>query len=329
MISSLLDRLYRKFSRDPQGYLALRLDYAGTMTWTVDDGVLSTVVSGGPGVALSVDLSQFSLATLAVYLAMQPGYSVIPVQAGSISALTLVEGSGNPATNNGDHLVAYTSILYAFLDAFGSELRAALTAVLAMPAEMATTTADGEWLDLLGSYYGVPRNLGEVDGQYGPRIIAEILRPRCNNVAIELAVEVFTGQVTTVTDVVIYQDEPFYDGVPKFDGQYMFANVSVPHYGLFDVVVGYDILNGGNPSAFEAAVLDIVSRLRAAGTQLRTLALSGSALADSPRRPDDSLDSLTITTLQTYGSGYAFDGSITFAGSHTVQDTLSGSPGGS
>src|SRR3546814_4396237 len=84
---------------------------------------------------------------------------------------------------------------------------------------MSTKTAQGEWLDELGGYYGVPRIQGENDASYGPRIIAEVLRPRGNNVAMEAAIKVYTGQDAKVTDVTLYGDPfPRYDATIRYDG---------------------------------------------------------------------------------------------------------------
>lgn len=76
LTDKLLGFLNRVFSKDPESFLAFRLRYDGQMTWTVLDGIFTTTVSGGTGVALSVSLASHTLGSLATFLSSQPGYSV-------------------------------------------------------------------------------------------------------------------------------------------------------------------------------------------------------------------------------------------------------------
>ena len=63
IINKLLGRLSSQFDRSPASLLGLRLSYqTGVMTWEIADDVLSTTVLGGVGQALSVDLTQYTLA---------------------------------------------------------------------------------------------------------------------------------------------------------------------------------------------------------------------------------------------------------------------------
>lgn len=313
LTQKLLGFLHRVFDKDSGQFLALRLQYAGGMTWQIADGLLTTTVTDGIGVNLSVDLTQYSVAALANYLAEQPGYSVIYIdQTGQsiLSSLALIDGSNDIALSNGDHLYGYTSVLWSYLDAAANELEQAETQIGNMLLQMSTTTGSGEWLDEIGGYYGIPRLQGELDTSYGPRIIAEVLRPRGNNVAIEAAINVYTGQTVTVTDVVLFAPQsPLYNGTISRNSAFHYQPIGKPIYGLFDVSYGYDLLNGGDISAFTQIIKDLVSRLRDAGTHLRALVLTGSALADTLVPPVDGaltlsvgvpiVDTLTVPTEST------------------------------
>ena len=93
LTSTLLGYLQRPFNRDAGERLALRFQYAGGGNWQVTDGILTTTTPGGVG-NLTIDLSQYTLAGLADYLAAQPGYSV-PFEDptfGSLSALSIIDG---------------------------------------------------------------------------------------------------------------------------------------------------------------------------------------------------------------------------------------------
>lgn len=290
LTQQLLSFLNRVFDKDPKAFVAMRLQYDGEMSWSVSDQVLTTEVSGGPGAGLAVDLTQYTLSTLAEYLAGQAGYTVVYIDPSraDLSATVLLDGGANQLDSNGDHLTGYTSLLWAFLEAKAVELGAAENAVAAAPGMLNVVDGQGMWLDEVGSYYGVERNAGEPDGQYGPRIIAEALRPRLNNIAIENAIQVYTGQAAQVVDVIVYNGAiPLYDSSIVYDGTHIHDGGSSPAYGLFDVSYGYDLINGGDPTTFLTTVRQIVERLRAAGTHLRALALQASSLTDGLTPPTD------------------------------------------
>lgn len=291
LTKTLLSYLNRVFNKDPLPWFAIQLRYDGGMTWQVAEGIFTTSVTGGSGSNLTVDLSQYTLGTLIDFLAAQPGYTTPYADESSragLSALTLLDGSGDISQSNGDHLWAYSNVLWAYMEATAVELELARAQINKLPGEMATTTADTVWLDTLGSYYKVPRLPNEADGSYGPRMIAQVLRPASNNVALEAAIKTYTGQPAKVTDIKLYgSNPPLYNSDNVHDGVILYNAVNSPVYGLFDVTYGYDLVNGGDISGFQSIVLGLIENLRAAGTHLRSIALSGSTLADSLTPPTD------------------------------------------
>jgi hypothetical protein len=299
----LLSFINRVFDKDPRKFLALRLSYGGGMTWNVQDAVLTTNVQGGIGAPLNVDLTQYTLADLVGYLAAQPGYSVPYADAGDnaqLSARILLDGSGDIAVSNGDHLYGYTNVLWAYLEAASSELARAKAQIAEMLQQMSTTTAGDVWLDELGGYYGIPRISGEADASYGPRIITEVLRPRENNVAMEAAIKAFSGQNTTVTDVTEWSSvAPLYNGSEVHDGSILHNAAASPLYGLFDVVYGYDLENGGSLTEFAQLIRDLIDRLRAAGTHLRALSLSASSMSDAFTHAPSDASAMSVGAAMT------------------------------
>jgi hypothetical protein len=292
LTKKLISFLHRVFDKDPAPFLALRLRYAGTgMTWRVDGARLTTVPIGGSGQAIAVDLTQYSLGELVNYLASRPGYIVDYADSSELSLLgaaVLLDGTGDQSLSNGDHLYGYTSVLWSYMEANALELEAASVQIEQMLLQMETRTASDVWLDELGGYYGVPRLQDEIDAPYSLRIIAEVLRPRGNNVAIESAISAYTGQTTKVIDVTLNTPfSPLYDGADTHNGVKFYNSTSSPLYGLFDVEYGYDIINGGDISAFAQIVRDLIGRLRDAGTHLRALSLKGSDLGDTVLLPDE------------------------------------------
>jgi hypothetical protein len=254
---------------------------AGSYTATTTD----YAYAGVPTKSLTINLRGYSISSLVGFLAAQPGYSVLYAdtsQNAQMSAAVLLDGAGDINASNGDHLYGYTSFLYTYLEAQAIELAAAEVQIGEMLEQLSTKTAEGEWLDELGSYYGVPRFPGEADAQYGPRIIPEVLRPRGNGIAIEAAIKAYTGQPITVTDVVVYGA-----ATPKYNGGYTYNATQVhnanptPIYGLFDVLYSYDLLSGTDVTSFREQIRSLVNRLRDAGTQLRALTLQSSSIADT------------------------------------------------
>jgi hypothetical protein len=291
LVSKLLRGFYRKISSDPLSFLCLRLTCDGTgMTWQVSDDVLTTAPVGGTAQPLDIELTQYTVLTLASFLAMQPGYQVLYVSnsAADLSATVLLDATGDIDASNGDHLYGYQSLLYVLLNTFAGPLEAAAAQIALLPDEMATTTADGTWLDLLGGYYYVPRLAGEADAQYGPRIVAETLLARGNGVAIAEAITAYTGQQTRIVDVVIYgPTEPLFDGSVHYDGSREYNASAQPVYGLFDATTGFDLLGGTDPGPFLLLIRGMIERLRDAGTQLRALALQGGIITDAFTAPGD------------------------------------------
>jgi hypothetical protein len=270
----------------------MQLAYAGTkLNWSISDQVLTLTPVGGSGHPATVDLTAYSLATLATLLGGMTGITVTGLDAtrSGLSAVVLLDGVGDTSQAGGNKLIGYTSILWAYMEAVASELQAASKNIALMPAMMNLNTSQGMWLDELGGYYNVPRAAGELDPVYGPRIIAETLRPKGNNVALEMAIQAYTGQVATVTDVSAPGPYyPLYNGSITYNGAHTYSSGPSALYGLFDVAYAYDLINGGDITSFQTAVRGLIERLRDAGTHLRALALTQSVLSDTLTAPTDS-----------------------------------------
>jgi hypothetical protein len=298
LTQKLLGHLHKVFCKDPLPFSAIAFQCDGTdMVWAVSDGTLTTAPIGGSASPLSIDLSQYTLTALASYIATQPGYYVTMLVAGSnklLSSLVLMDSTGSQA-DGVTAIAGYTNVLWALMEANASELKAAADSIQTLPGQMATTTAQNVFLDLLGSYYNVPRYTGESDALYGPRIIATVIRPANNNVAIEMAIQQYTGQLATVTDVVLRGvTGNSYNGEHIHDGSINHNSASTNIYGLFDVTYSYDLISGGDLTAFAQTVVALVNTLRAAGTHMRSISLSGSVLSDRLTPPTDTFTLLQI-----------------------------------
>ena len=323
-IDKLLDYVHDAFDKGPNSFLAMYLDgNYGLFTWQVYEKNLMLWSNGS--VFETIDLTQYTLGTLANYLSGINGITVTGLTQNyqNISACALIDGVGYTDQPGGDILMAYRSTLWMYIDAMTVELANAKTAIGNMLQQMSIPTASDTWLDQWGSYFGVARILGEVDDLYGPRIIAEVIKPRGNNKAIELAILQKYGQKATVQDIAVYNTtQPTYNGAHTYNGSIHYNNSVAPEYGLFSIVVGYDILNSGDPPSFTSDIQAFLEDLRDAGTFLQSVSLasSSSPILDSIAYPSSDTEiTLTTTTGYTYNGMHTYNGSISYAVTKVIQ----------
>lgn len=287
LTDSLLSYLNRVFSKDPLPFLALRITCdSGHMTWDVTAGIL-TLTPAGITIALplSIDLSTITIAGLANYLSSRPGY-IVPFVAdftvNNLSALVILEGSGDVSQSNGDHLYGYSNILYAYVNATANELELAQDQIPNAVAQMSTTSAGTEFLDFLGTYYKVPRNPGELDQAYAPRIISSVLLPSANNVGMAIALQSrFPGTAALVQDAVTNAGSlVIRDGSIKFNSLFVHnSGVLGISNGLFDIVFIFSFGGAISPAAYVPLLIAAMNAYRAGGTYLRNLILKDGASA--------------------------------------------------
>lgn len=240
------------FDKSPAQELALRVRHHEGVGWVIADEVLTLTVGDD---VRQYDLAQYTFGSLAQRLE-QDGFEV-PTLAGhwgGRSALAAVEGRGHQYESNGDHIYAFTSLLWAMMSGYAAEVRLQRRAVVEALRQMVMTQAEGEWLELWGSLYGVVRLPGELDSDYAARIPKEAFRIRVNALAIENAIKEYTGK-----DVAI--EEPwgsmFRLDVSALSGAHRFYDGSN---------VGYHILRPVSRDSIEwEDVLAVIERNRAAG----------------------------------------------------------------
>lgn len=304
LTTKLIDYLNRVFSKDPGRVLAFRLNYDGSsMSWAVSDGQLTTAVVGGSGENVSVYLAGHTISSLAAWMDSQPGYSIPYVtdgEAASLSALTLIDAAGNPANSNGDHLYAFTSVLWAYMNAQASELTTAKAAISEMLLQMAAPTASDTWVDEHGGYYGIPRAVNEQDESYAPRIIAEVIRPRGNGVAIAEAIKRSTGATQAL--------------VSDVDAATTAADGTLS-YGLFDAEVDVPVDSPLSQDAIQSNTSSIIEAMRDAGTHLRKLRYIRSATLPVYRGAV-CLSGHSVAVTE-FGWMSVYDGTFTFNGART------------
>ena len=203
MIETTLQRLLKYphaavFDKDPLAELAIRVRHDDGCTWSVAAGVLEVTAGAAEHV---YQLTDFTVAQLSDRLELD-GFQVVRVNSGygHLSALALVEGANDQWQSNGDHLRVFTSLMWALFQGYSREIDAAQEQVRQALLQMVITTAEGEWLDLWGTLYGVPRIAGESDADLRLRIPREAFRLRVNPRAIELAIKELTGKAVAIRE---------------------------------------------------------------------------------------------------------------------------------
>ena len=270
VLNRLIDYFHdRVFDKDPHGVLAMRVQHTDGCAWTVADGVLTVMAAG---VRHVYALQTLTLGQLAARLRAD-GFTVVNANRDieHLTAFTLIEGSGIQGQTNGDHLTAYTSLLWVLQNAYAPELRHAKYQIGEALRQMVLPQSEQEWLDLWGTLYGVSRpQAGETgiptgsnprpdgsasDDEYSQYIPEEIFRLRVNPLAIESTIKRKTGH-----DVHIYEPwkDLFHLSESKLDHHRMYDGDYWSPWIIQPVIQSYDNINWDK-------VREIIERDRPAG----------------------------------------------------------------
>lgn len=315
LVTKLLDYVHDAFNKEPDSFVALRVRHTSeAFSWQVSERTLT--LYDNLAILHTIDLTQYTLQSLVSYLAGLGGITIVYADTDRIhiSASSLIDGAGYQAQSNGDILLSYQSTLWMYLDALATELVDAKNRIIAMLDQLSIKTADDEWLDEWGGYFGVYREAGETDSIYSNRIIAEVIKPRGNNKAIEAALLQKYGQYASVVDITKYGTAiNHFDGTHLNNGAINYDSSQTTLYGLFSIVVGYDLLTSGSPPAFIQSVRDFIEKIRDAGTHLDSVILTGSEMSDTlVSAPVDSGLDLTISQGAHYNGTYTHNGAISY-----------------
>ena len=261
------------FDASPAPELALRLRNPAGLTWEVTGSVLRLVT----GANLTWDGTQTfdgdfdwgitrreyalmgkTVGQLADEL-REDGHELVfeNSELASRGAHILIAGSGDQDTSNGDHLNAYTSLMWCLLDAYAVEVDEAGHQVTEALRQMVMTQAEGLWLDVWANLYGVPRRANETDAALQDRIPKEVFRLRVNGLAIEQAVSDVAGESVIIDEpwkrMFILDNSALSGGDHMQDGRYYTYHVIQPV---------------GVPGTDWSAVLPVLERNKAAGIEI-------------------------------------------------------------
>lgn len=187
----LAARLHSVFDPDPDAALALRVRHPERASWRVEGDTLTLSV---PGSSSEYNLAQWTLSELAAQLTAD-GFEVVSLhpELAHFSARILINGHGSEDASSGDHITAITSPIAILLSALGQELRLGAETIVNALRQLILPQSAGEWADLFGDIFGIPRLVDEPDEHYTVRIVDETLRHRSNPAAILRNIKRLTG----------------------------------------------------------------------------------------------------------------------------------------
>jgi hypothetical protein len=189
MLDRILNNLHPAINKDPQSVNALQI--TGTGTAIIKNNTLQLIGAN----SMQFNLRTYTLGSLASAINGVSGYTATNYQLPTLSACVLLDGTYTlPAT-----IPMFTSFLWQLFKPVALALVDALGAEYASQLEMILNTSDGTWLDSFGELFGVPRETGEPDQLYALRIFDLSVAPRCNNLAIQKALNDL-GYGATITD---------------------------------------------------------------------------------------------------------------------------------
>lgn len=361
LLEKLLSYLPATFDKSPDSFLAFKISHTSSnFRWVVFDHVFygfdfsdqlfaislteltirslieQLLTFDGTGISnVSEDIDNSALTLLPTASDVDPSQTQILAQLSrdlrEIIDDLLDLNSPSPITSGDlplfaqetDSVYAYTSLLCVLIDSVSSELSSAKYEMVAALDQMSTVTADGEWLDEWGGYFGILRTADEPDRNYGVRIIAEVIRPRENNVAITSAIRLAFGQDAEVVDAAVLADATyFYDGTITYSGSHTYDAYATEVYGLFDVACAYNLESSLDQSQYAASIRVFIEKFRAAGTHMRSLSLGGTVFSDAVSAPSDTA-SMTVHRATHYDGSFKYNNSIRHSGDFSVGEVLS------
>lgn len=279
LAEKLISYLHSVFDKSPIPFVAFRARHVSDdFRYEINEFALDCYI--GDAHVFSANLEDHTLESLSDFIESQSGMSVVyraPSDQLWLSARILLEGSGAQIAPNGDCFFAYSSLLWGYVGGVAQELRGADITIGSALGQLSIKTASVEWLDEWGGYFGIPRKSSESDLAYSERMIFEILRPRGNNKAIEIALASAFKYPAQIVDAPMVTKTTYWiaNGSVAADGQKKAGIVQIKHYGEFDAVVGFDLMSPDSITDLMWKIREVVDGFRDAGTRLRQVAIEG------------------------------------------------------
>lgn len=235
-------------------------------------------------------------------------------------------------------LSSYTSLLWIILDTYALELEAAKKAINEAIKQVFLHLSQENWLDEWANYFGFNRNVfkKETDDTFRDRMIDSIIRPKCNNIALEITLSDYYDQHTKVVDATgtsVNNAPPiawdkliffYYNGRYSYDGSIYYkpsthtyteqsSESTLPTAGIFNVEMPFDLLGSEDKDEFIANATRLINAIKAAGTQLGVFSLiNNSPLTDTVELELTEAAQVTIVMSHYYNNTWLYNGQIMY-----------------
>ena len=236
-------------------------------------------------------------------------------------------------------LSSYTSLLWIILDTYALELEAAKAAINEAIKQVYLHLSESNWLDEWASYFDFNRNVfkKETDDTFRDRMIDSIIRPKCNNIALEITLSDYYDQDTKVVDATgesVNNAPPrvwdklifhYYNGrCGYYDGSINYkpsistetdlsSDSTLPTAGIFNVEMPFDLLGAADKTEFIINATKLINKIKAAGTKLGAFKLiSTSPLSDTVELELIEAAQVSIVMSHYYNNTWRYNGKIMY-----------------
>ena len=207
VLNSLFESLPTYFNLDPNKVAAFSLEHDNTialMRYSISDGVISAKTFDSFSNDFEISLEGKTVEQVASEIGAVPHYqTTVSPSSAKISAICLVD-----TQNESEPMVyVHNSPTWSLFKAIALELNKAKRTGDAIIKQLAVPGSEGALLDYWADHFDTSRLYNETDAVFAQRIIDWFIRPKGNNVAIEIVLEGFYGYYIQVFDLDFYQQD--------------------------------------------------------------------------------------------------------------------------
>lgn len=268
MINRIMNRLHRVFNKDPQAYPVMVV--TSTVSGTIDINNSSITITHRYATntlpladktlnQIKTEIDALPYLSAALY---QPEHSALLAK-GILPAVqqTLADG----------RIYMPASIFYNEMQVYAGMLQGQADRVQDANNQLYFHSATEDWLNYWGKeHFGNPRQQGEPDSQYLSRIVAEIIKIKQNNKAMEISLKQAVSAVECLVKDADFTNGTslLYDGRAKYSGNDRYAYKYGSQPGCFYITADLPSEDTRTLDQITSTLVSTANRVKAAGTKL-------------------------------------------------------------
>jgi len=271
VLTRILDFLPTYFKTDPEKVAVFTIEHSSPtalMRYSIADDMISAKSFGSFSDDFNISLAGKTIQQVVDEINAVPDYTATIFSGPeSINAIRLVD-----IEKTGDPTVYYhQNSGWALFKAIALELKEAKIAGDELLRQMGIPSATGILSNHWGSYFNIGRLTDETDAVYNQRIIDSLVRPKSNNVAMEIVLEAYYGYEIDVFDLdYLGSSSMLMNNIPTpvHNRNYpiMAANTIGKELCVFGVRFPVNTISHWNQAQFDE-LQELIYDLRAAGTR--------------------------------------------------------------